>query len=213
MNVPLTQAQFAYNELRRHITSGQLFGDAHIVQSEWAERLNISITPVREAIRRLEQDGLAKSEAHKGTTVIGMSIDRAREIHELRCVLDPMQIRRADGALAGTVDEASGLCLRMSRTDDPVEFCDLDLEFHRIVMGIDDSWTARIARNLTIVAAPYLALTLHADPGRMDKENGQHEALVDALSAPDLDRYLQLHLAHITETFEQLGSLKLPVQL
>lgn len=207
---PITQAQYAYNELRRAIASGVLAGGTHIVQSEWAEKLDVSITPIREAIRRLEQDGLAQSVAHKGTMVIGLSMARAEEICQLRRVLDPMQLQRANCRLAGTETQARELCLEMNDLEDPVQFSDLDIEFHRIIMGLDDSWTARFVHNLTLAASPYVSVTLHTYPEKMAVANEQHFQMLDAAVAGDLQQLIHFNAEHNKANWELLRTITLP---
>lgn len=206
-----TQAQVAYNELRRAITSGELPGGTHIVQSEWADRLDVSITPIREAIRRLEQDGLAHSEAHKGTTVTQLSFEAAEEIYTLRRTLEPVQYRLAAGRLSGTVDEARELCVEMNDVRDPVEFCDLDLRFHFIIMGLNDSWTSRVARLLGIAAGPYITISLHADPQLMAVANEEHFQLLDALEEGDIDRVISLNARHLEHAVDVLKTVRFPI--
>lgn len=208
---PVTQAQIAYNELRRAITSGELPGGAHIVQSEWADRIDVSITPIREAIRRLEQDGLARSEAHKGTTVTKLSFEGASEIYALRQVVDPLQLKKSQGHIAGTIDQARELCVDMNVRTDPVEFCDLDLRFHCIIMGLDDSWTSRMARYLLVAASPYVTILLAAKPSLMAKSNEDHFRMIEAVEANDTEKMVRLHTQHLTEMMTALGDVSFPI--
>ncbi|QTH58516.1 GntR family transcriptional regulator [Corynebacterium hindlerae] len=208
--MPLTQAQYAYNELRSAITTGQLPGGAHIVQSEWAARLDVSITPIREAIRRLEQDGLARSEAHKGTTVNPFSIDRAAEIVSLRKALDPMQFRRVAESSPSRAAHAAELYAKMQELNDPVQFSDLDLEFHRVVMGIDESWTARLTQTLIVASSPYVAVALAHNPRLLEKENEHHAQFVAALKAGDVEGLIELNEQHVSQVFHALQDVDLP---
>lgn len=206
-----TQAQVAYNELRRAITSGDLPGGAHIVQSEWADRLDVSITPIREAIRRLEQDGLAHSEAHKGTTVTQLTFEGSQEIYTLRHAVEPIQYRKANGRIAGTFEEARELCTEMNEVKDPVEFCDLDLRFHCILMGIDKSWTSRVTRFLCAAASPYITVCLHSDPKLMPQANEQHFQMIDAMESGDVETAIAINSQHLNQTLNVLRSVRFPI--
>lgn len=207
-----TQAQLAYNELRRAITSGVLPGGAHIVQSEWADRLDVSITPIREAIRRLEQDGLARSEAHKGTTVTELSFAGAEEIYTLRRAVEPIQFRWANGRTSGTIEQARELCLAMNDVRDPVAFCDLDLRFHCIIMGIDDSWTSRVTKFLGVAASPYITVCLNANPSLMAVVNEEHFQLLGAIESKDIDRAIALNSRHLEHTIQVLKTIRFPIE-
>ncbi|MEJ5997046.1 GntR family transcriptional regulator [Corynebacterium sp. H130] len=210
---PVTQAQIAYNALRRAITSGELPGGAHIVQSEWADRIDVSITPVREAIRRLEQDGLARSEAHKGTTVTTLNLAAAEEIYALRQVIEPMQLRRTQGRLAGTVEQARQLCDQMAAQTDPVEFCDYDQKFHRLFLGLDDSWTSRVTGHLLMAASPYITIALNTKLELMAVANEQHFQLLAAVEKGDLAELISVNARHLTETMAVLEGVTFPISL
>jgi GntR family transcriptional regulator, rspAB operon transcriptional repressor len=100
-----------YAELRSRIVSLDLPPDAPLARAEIAERFSVSQSPVREAIMRLELDGLVVSYPQSRTIVARIDIARVREEHFLRTAvecdvvreladrLDPAPIRRAKGIL------------------------------------------------------------------------------------------------------------------
>lgn len=137
---PGTQAEYAYEQIRLAIVTGQLSSGERILQGEWADALDISVTPVREALRRLEQDGLIDSAPHRGTTVIGLDLKQAQEIYQLRRVIEPLQVARSIGKLTAA-DYTAGrkLCDSMAQCDDVIEFTELNQMFHRRTMIYDGS--------------------------------------------------------------------------
>ncbi|MEJ6012596.1 GntR family transcriptional regulator [Corynebacterium sp. H127] len=207
---PMTQAEFSYTELRRAITSGELPGGSHIVQSDWAEKLGVSVTPIREAIRRLEQDGLAQSEAHKGTTVTGFSLERAEEVYHLRSILDPILIRKYFEGPAQDLSGAKDMMHRLNAESDPVLYADLDREFHCALMCIDDSWTSRIVLNLSLAAAPYVCVALQSKPELFSSGAKDHAALIEAFEEADVDQCVELQTQHLLRTLAVLRTLPLP---
>jgi DNA-binding GntR family transcriptional regulator len=104
-NVYSSKADVAYAELRDRILSGRLEAGAKLMQYVLADELAISITPLREAIRRLSGEGLIVLEGHRNARVAEMNADEARELFETRRALDPEAIalaavRRTDADLA-----------------------------------------------------------------------------------------------------------------
>ncbi|MFJ8828192.1 GntR family transcriptional regulator [Streptomyces sp. NPDC102467] len=88
-NMFLSKSDLAYAELRERILTGGLAAGSRLAQYELAESLNMSITPLREAIRRLSSEGLLTVETHRDVRVSTMTADEARQLFEVRLSLDP----------------------------------------------------------------------------------------------------------------------------
>lgn len=88
-NLFVSKSDYAYAELRGQILSGALPAGTRLAQYDLAESLNMSITPLREAIRRLSSEGLVTVETHRDVRVSTMSSDEARQLFEVRLSLDP----------------------------------------------------------------------------------------------------------------------------
>ncbi|GHJ34778.1 GntR family transcriptional regulator [Streptomyces sp. TS71-3] len=96
-NLFLSKSDLAYAELRGRILSGGLAPGARLAQYELAESLNMSITPLREAIRRLSSEGLVEVETHRDVRVAAMNSVEARQLFEVRLSLDPTAVELAAG--------------------------------------------------------------------------------------------------------------------
>ena len=81
-NVFSSKGTLAYSELRQMILSGALAPGSRISQYELAENMQMSITPLREAIRRLSSEGLIIMDTHRDSRVADMSASEARELLE-----------------------------------------------------------------------------------------------------------------------------------
>jgi DNA-binding GntR family transcriptional regulator len=88
-------ARAAYDAIRRSIVEGEHAPGERLVEQRLAERHGLSRTPVREALKALEADGLVRIEPHRGAVVRPMSIDDVRDIYELRAELKGYAARRA----------------------------------------------------------------------------------------------------------------------
>lgn len=85
-----TKSDFAYTRVRELILSGQLEPGAVINQATLAREIGISTTPLREALRRLKQQGLVELDAHRDARVTPLDAEEARDLLEVRRSLDPL---------------------------------------------------------------------------------------------------------------------------
>lgn len=103
----LTKAEAAYQELRKRILSGSLAPGATINQERLAADLGLSITPLREALRRLEAEDLVTPSAHKIVRVVPLSWQELHELFVTRERLDPLAAELA--ASEATDQEAQAI--------------------------------------------------------------------------------------------------------
>ena len=83
-----TVADLAYARLRQRILSGELAPGSRIDQDAEADRLLASRMPVREALRRLESEGLVEIVRHRGALVRGLSVSDLEDLYVLRIALE-----------------------------------------------------------------------------------------------------------------------------
>ncbi|MGJ3190157.1 GntR family transcriptional regulator [Paenarthrobacter sp. FR1] len=88
-NVFSSKGSLAYSELRQLILSGNLAPGSRVSQYELADNMQMSITPLREAIRRLSSEGLIIMDTHRDSRVADVSASEARELLEVRLALEP----------------------------------------------------------------------------------------------------------------------------
>jgi DNA-binding GntR family transcriptional regulator len=105
----------AYEAIRRWILRGELAPEAPLSETQLAVQLELSRTPVREALKRLEHEGLVRSFPHRGTFVTAVSVQDILEIYQIREELEGMAARvaaeqmpsEASAALAAELDRAA----------------------------------------------------------------------------------------------------------
>ena len=119
-NVFSSKGGLAYTELRHRITSGGLAPGSRLSQYELAEEMGMSITPLREAIRRLASEDWVVMDAHRDVRVAPMSASEARELLEVRFSLEPSATelaaqRRTEREIA-TMQAAAEELLPVTRT-------------------------------------------------------------------------------------------------
>ena len=127
-----TKAQATYQELRRRILSGELEPGATLNQEAVAVDLGVSVTPVREAARRLEAEGLLQFEAHKLLLVAPLSRTEFNDLYDVRLQLDPHAAALATGRLTpAQLDEIEAMA--RARRSDPLGQLAANRAFHHAI--------------------------------------------------------------------------------
>ncbi|MEW9551582.1 GntR family transcriptional regulator [Nonomuraea sp. NPDC050783] len=91
----MSKAEYVYSVLLDDIRNARIPGGTALRAGEVAKRLGVSVTPVREALRRLEKDRLISYEAHHGATVVDLGEEALAEYYGLRAVVEGLGARLA----------------------------------------------------------------------------------------------------------------------
>lgn len=147
-----TKADYAYLQLRRWIQSGALEAEQRLDQEELAGRLGVSRVPLRQALVRLQADGLVVGRPHVGASVAPLSLAHAEDVYAGRCALEPMLTVIAVPRLTDViVQELDELCNEQERALGEGQrelFLSIDRRFHRRLYEVSgyDTSTALVER-------------------------------------------------------------------
>ena len=191
--------------LRTLILDGTLQPGTPLLQEKVAAELGVSRTPLREAFRLLEQDGLVRVSPTTGTVqVIRLSPDDADQLYQLREVIDGLAARLAaerplsvdqERALRDSVDRLVG-AIRPFRTR---EFLEAHTAFHLgIATASGNAWLAQL-EHLIRISSHMLYPILKNSGERMEASAAEHVAILDAIVAGDGDRAERLARDHIRQ--------------
>lgn len=198
----LTAHSYVLTTLRDAILKGALPAGSRLIQADLAAQLDVSITPVREALRDLAGEGLVVLDAHKGSRVRSLDLDEVREIYQLRIVLEPLMVRRVINTITTEqLDRAEALHTKIDTTEDLALWSELNRQFHSIFAENDrDSRLAQILTGLRDSASTYVSLSLGVDPERIIVSNAEHEQLIALYRARDLQGAVKLTVQHLRST-------------
>lgn len=90
-----TVVKYVTNRLRKAILDGTLKKGDRLIQEEWAERLEVSRMPVREALTQLQMEGLVEMVPHKGAIVTPITRDNIEEIYHTRALLEGLAVEKS----------------------------------------------------------------------------------------------------------------------
>ena len=189
--------------LREKIISGDLAAGSRLVQSELALSMEVSTTPVREALRDLASEGLVRFDPHIGAVVQGLSSLEFEEIYEARMLLEPMAMRRAVGTMsAELLDRLEQIHHQMLNETNPTRWVQLNRNFHMSIYETAVSpRIAAIIRSLQDASVMYVGVAL-GQPGLLTEANGGHSAILGAVRAGDQDAAVEATLNHLQSSME-----------
>jgi DNA-binding GntR family transcriptional regulator len=203
---------WAYEEIRDAIIGLRLQPGDSLREAALAERLGVSKTPVREALGRLEKEGLVETTSFKGAVVSSYSREDLIELYELRELLEGAAARAAaEGSTADALDRLGAIVerSRVLRTAGDLDgLADLLGEFDEVVYAqVKNSRIAALIANLRAHLSRIGKLTEQI-PGRVEASVEEHAAIVDAIAARDADGAERLIRAHIRSVLnDQLDAM------
>ncbi|MCU6452467.1 GntR family transcriptional regulator [Sphingomonas sp. A2-49] len=202
-----TLSERVFEIVREQIVIGRLGTDAPIRQDALAAELGVSKIPLREALARLEQEGLLVSQANRGYFVQPMSAAQAEEIYALRLLIEPAAA--AHGAIVAD-DAARAATLSAFERLDTATQGDLatvavhNRHFHTaLVRAGGRLLTTQLVERLSILSERYAVA--HLQPaGRESRAHREHRGLLDAWMARDAAALERLLAQHIGATLDDL---------
>jgi DNA-binding GntR family transcriptional regulator len=196
-----------YDNVRERILSGQLPAGRPVRQDALAGALGVSKIPVREALARLESDGLIVCNPRRGFEVPALSASEAQEIFDLRLQFEPatagMAARQATDADRQAAYAALG-ALDASMREDGERASDLNRAFHlALVRPARRPLTASLIERLHSLAERYVRAHLGPE-GRSQRARREHAELLQAWMLGDGDEVEARLSDHIASTLADL---------
>jgi len=199
----MSQGEAAYARLLAAIRSGAFNPGDRLRETDVAARLDLSRTPVREALRRLEADGIVEHRPRLGAVIRKLSHGELVELYEMRIVLERTAAQMAaKHAAAAEVDALRDLNTQIAASA-PARAAAMNQDFHRgIYLATRNRFlldSARALNNALMLMGP----TTLDDPDRVAIVTGQHADILDAIEAGDeaaagdaAEAHLQTSLRH-----------------
>jgi DNA-binding GntR family transcriptional regulator len=194
-NPYVSKGDVVFESLREMITRGDMQPGEPLRQRDIAARFNVSPTPVREALRRLESEGLVSSDLHRGSRVAGLEVAEQVESYRILAVLESLATGMAVEKMTdGDLEEVRALERAFAeRPEDDPSVPDLNREFHFRIYEC-----ARSPLLLSLMRLLWLSFSPRRQLWRPHAESVQeHARLVDALAARDRDRAQTITREHV----------------
>ena len=196
-----------YRQLRGAIVSGRFQPNERLVEADLIRLTGAGRSAIREALIRLEQEGLVSREPNRGARVRLVSDEEAIEITEARAALEVLAVRYAAERIAPEGVRELGRIVdgmrERCREGDLLAYSELNGRFHRLLLDASGHETA--TRLLSLLRSQSIRFQYQTifQAGRAAASQAEHEAIADAVSRHDAEAAqaaMRAHLAHVVET-------------
>ncbi len=211
MNAYLPLRDVVFQTLREAILKGDLRPGERLMELQLAAKLGVSRTPIREAIRMLEQEGLAVTIPRKGAEVARMTEKNMEDVLQIREALDDLAVQVACDKM--TEQQLKNLTLAMKNFENAIQTGNLskivayDVEFHDIIYeSTDNPKLVTLLSNLREQIYRYRVEYLKG------KENypmliKEHETILEALREKNKERVVEAMRSHIRNQAETVKNI------
>jgi DNA-binding GntR family transcriptional regulator len=191
----------AVQTLREAILNGRMAAGARLRQTDLADQLQISRTPIREALVRLRQEGLVELLPGGGVQVKVLDLDEAVELYDLREVLDGLAARlaaqRAEPKTITALEKALTRQAECVEKKSAAQWFPAHVAFHEeIVKAAANRHLARQSAVVRLSIRHFHPLLLRTER-RLENAYAEHRAIYDAIRTHDADAAERLARAHI----------------
>jgi GntR family transcriptional regulator, rspAB operon transcriptional repressor len=178
----------AYEALRDGITSGALLPGTRLREAALARHFSISTTPVREALRRLDREGLVRLSPNRGAVVAEFNVREILDLFEIREVLECRAVRRAAAQPSRDVHKAQAAFAQAAKQmvlRDRVEWNRLEVAFHRAINELSGNvelaeLTERIHRTVQGLCVRCMREPIYG-PEKLRLMQAQHQTILQAV--------------------------------
>jgi DNA-binding GntR family transcriptional regulator len=203
-----TTPDHAVDRLRQAIVAGELKPGQRVNQEDWAAAIGVSVAPVREALRVLEQEGQVEYLPRRGYFVTELHIADLEEIYALRKLLEERAARHAlpgiDDETRERIRQAAAECRTAAKGGDVAAELAANRRFHFAILDAPDR--PHVMRHIQLLwdsTEAYRALYYNS-PAERKRANKAHDRIVAAIDDGDADRLVAELDAHRDEALDVL---------
>jgi DNA-binding GntR family transcriptional regulator len=207
----------AYEAVREAITSGALLPGTRLREAALAKHFSISTTPVREALRRLDREGLVRLSPNRGAIVAEFDLREILDLFEVREVLECRAVRRAAAQRSRDVKKAATFVAEAANhtiPHDRVEWNRLEVAFHRAINDLSGNFelaelAERIHRTVQGLCVRCMREPLYGHD-KLELMQSHHQSILEAVrdgNAREAEARARAHIHYIRDSIaEALGS-------
>ena len=192
------QGRDTYERILSDIRTGLLAPGDRLTETDIAARLGISRTPVREAMRQLESDGLITHTPRSGTTIRRLDYSEISELYEMRAVLESTAARFAARAASDVeVEEIADVHEAMCKVKDTLELFKLNQQFHQCLLDASRNRFLLSAAHSIEKTLLILGPSTLTESARPAQANAEHATIVSAIQSRNPAEAEEAMRAHI----------------
>ncbi|AWS00296.1 GntR family transcriptional regulator [Metallosphaera hakonensis] len=208
----------AYEEILKRILRGEYSQGQLLTEDKLCKDLNMSRTPVREALRVLESEGIVKK-VNRSYTVIYITSDEVEKLYEVRIPLESTASKLA--AIRAKVEDISEMESILKKVEeetnkespDPSRLADLNGQFHdKVAMSTENQFLYSYLREIRLKLR-VVRLTLFTSFDRRIEELKEHREILEAIKSRDQDDAYEIMINHERNVLEYLKTKVIPILL
>jgi DNA-binding GntR family transcriptional regulator len=204
LKIPSNLTTLAYQSIKEHILEGKLDENSRLTEELLSTRLGISKSPIREALNRLETEGLIRIEARKGAYLRRLSPREIAELYDLREALEAHAVRTAAITPELLSDLRQNIVLQrvLLNSDDKAHYIEQDIHFHsQLALATGNAHLCAALEN--VQNQIWLSRRNTYDLSGSSAPD-YHDAIVNALADDDRERAQQAMRGHIANVRQRL---------
>lgn len=195
-----------YETLKNLITNGEVKAGERIVEVEYAEKFQVSRTPVREAIRMLELEGLVEVNSKGGVLVKEITLQDIREVYKIRIALEGIIIEEIITNNHSGIEKLENLLKEteevMHKEKNQKKIIEKFTEFNDVFYSVSElPRVVELLRNVNVFIVRFRKISLDDDV-RREVAYEEHKHLVKALRDKNLQGALEINRKHLEESME-----------
>lgn len=199
-----------FQTLRQAILKGELEPGERLMEIQLAERLGVSRTPVREAIRKLELEGLVVMVPRKGAEVASITEKNVQDVLEVRKALEELAVtlacQRMDESQFKQFDEQNHIFEEALKANDFMEIAKQDIDFHEMIYtAAGNERLQQMLNNLQEQMYRY-HIEYRKDEKQRNKLVQEHQEIAEAIQTRNVERAksaIRLHIDNQEMTISQ----------
>lgn len=211
MNAYLPLRDVVFNTLREAILKGDLKPGERLMELQLASKLGVSRTPIREAIRMLEQEGLAVTTPRKGAEVAKMTLKDMEDVLEIRDALDELAVRIACQKISDEqlkqLEDMKELFEKSAQTGNVKKIAEADVTFHDVIYeATGNPKIVTLLNNLREQVYRYRVEYIK-DPKNYPTLIAEHEAILESLKNRDVKNAVEAMHVHVANQAEAVKTV------
>lgn len=200
-----------FERVREDILSGKYVNGDKIVEAKLAEELGVSRTPVREALKQLELDGLVESLPNRGVIVKGITDQDIEDIYSIRLAIEAIAARwaveRMEDAEVEQLKEIYDLMEFYTFKEDVQKTFELNTKFHETMYrGTKSRYLEHVLKDFQLFIKSTRNESLKSE-GRIDRALEEHKRILDAFHSRDPEQAVEAIVGHLINSRNNVSKL------
>ncbi|MEG3436682.1 GntR family transcriptional regulator [Pannus brasiliensis CCIBt3594] len=201
-----------YQALRAAILSGELGAGDRLVETQLAKALQVSRTPIREALRQLQREHLVVTDANGGLRVVRLTVEDAIHLYDCRIALERLSVveacRQIDRAglerLESVVAQAESSAEKPPHQLTNCQLLHIDQQFHRVLAECSrNPWLVSLLDQVFDQMSLLRIRTMQQNPGVLEIR-GEHRRIYDAVAGGDEEGAIGAIVEHLSASKERV---------